>query len=393
MKRDIPEANEEVRWEVQLVSDWDALEELASQWQALAAVALEPSPSSEPWMLLPALRCLLGPGSDVAVVLVFREQPGDAAGGRRLAGVFPIEIRRRFKGLPAVVVSLWNHPYCLYAAPLLAAQDAENCLTAFLDWLAQRWRGRAVFLAPDLRAEGAFSQLLDAYVHRAGLEHHIVEWTSRALFRPRQSVERYLDAVGSQHHRKEWRRQERRLAELGELRYEHYVPGSDPEPWVDAFIALEQAGWKGRNGTAFGCRAEHRAFLQAVTRQAAADGRLMMMSLRLGDRLLASKLNFVVPPGAYTFKIAFDESFQKYSPGVLLELENIRRLHDMPEIEWADSLALPDHPMANRLWLDRVAVATVAISPGGWRSELLLAAFPLLRLIKRRLRRPRSASD
>jgi CelD/BcsL family acetyltransferase involved in cellulose biosynthesis len=390
MKRDIPKASEETRWEVRLISDWDVLEQLGPQWQALAAAALEPSPSSEPWMLLPALRCL-GSGSDVAVALVFRVRPGGAEGGRRLAGVFPIEIRHRFKGLPMVAVSLWNHLYCLYAAPLLAAQDAEDCLKAFFDWLAQRWRGRAVFLAPELRAEGAFFQLLDACVRRAGLEYHIVEWTSRALFRPRQSAQHYLDAVGNPHHRRQWRRQERRLAELGELRYEHYVPGSDPDPWVDAFIALEQAGWKGRNGTAFGCRAEHRAFLQAVTRQAAADGRLMMMSLRLGDRLLASKLNFVIPPGAYTFKIAFDESFQKYSPGVLLELENIGRLHEMPEIEWADSLALPDHPMTNRLWLDRVVVATVAISPGGWRSELLLAAFPLLRLIKRRLRPERSA--
>ena len=54
----------------------------------------------------------------------------------------------------------------------------------------------------------------------------------------------------------------------------------------------------------------------------------MMLALCLDDEPVALKLNLLCPGGGHTFKIAYDERLEKFSPGVLLELENIRRMHE-----------------------------------------------------------------
>ena len=74
--------------------------------------------------------------------------------------------------------------------------------------------------------------------------------------------------------------------------------------------------------------------------------------------------NFVTPPGACSFKTAFDENFARFSPGVLLQLENLAMLEN-PQVEWTDSCAAADHPMIDRIWRERRAIGRVSIAIGG----------------------------
>ena len=58
--------------------------------------------------------------------------------------------------------------------------------------------------------------------------------------------------------------------------------------------------------------------------------------------------------GSFAFKIAYDENYSKFSPGVLLELKNIHHLFKQsPPLAWMDSCADPDHPMIDHLWKER----------------------------------------
>jgi hypothetical protein len=116
----------------------------------------------------------------------------------------------------------------------------------------------------------------------------------------------------------------------------------------------------------------------------------MLLALRLNDRTIAMKCNLRAADGAFAFKICFDESFANFSPGVLLELENIRRLHATPGLNWMDSCAVYEHFMINRLWTDRRIIQTVVVPTGKPLGQQLVAALPLtqsiLRPIVRRLR-------
>jgi hypothetical protein len=64
------------------------------------------------------------------------------------------------------------------------------------------------------------------------------------------------------------------------------------------------------------------------------------------------------------FKTAFDESLAAYSPGVLLQRENMAML-GAKDIAWVDACAGEDHPMISHLWRERRPVGRVSIALGG----------------------------
>ncbi|MFN7159793.1 MAG: GNAT family N-acetyltransferase, partial [Erythrobacter cryptus] len=97
---------------------------------------------------------------------------------------------------------------------------------------------------------------------------------------------------------------------------------------------------------------------------AAAAGRLERLALRLDGRAIAMLANFITPPGAYSFKTAFDEDYARFSPGMLLQLENLALL-ERPDVAWADSCAAEGHPMIERLWRDRRHMVSRNIAIGG----------------------------
>jgi hypothetical protein len=366
------------RW----VGDLATLEAVRAEWDELAEDALERSPSSESWMLLPALRHLLS-GAVVRVLLVYADSQQSAETPPLLCGVFPLEVMSGYKRLPITVLRAWNHVYSLLPAPLLRAECATDCVRELFRWVRAEWPGSTLVEFPDLRSDSAFFRVLSDVLREDNRVSQVVDVHTRAFFRPRRTAEEYLNAIGTVHHRKEWKRQERRLAEMGQIRFEQITCGAAVDTWLKEFVSLEMEGWKGREGTAFGSRESHRAYLEEVVQTAARRRELMLLGLRLDGKAIALKLNFICGGGGYTFKIAFNEAYSKYSPGVVLELENIRQAHANTAIVWLDSLALPDHPMANRIWLDRATIVTQLVAPGRFSGEFLLGLFPLLRVLKR----------
>src|SRR5215831_8929691 len=231
-------------------------------------------------MLLPALRHGL-PGDTVRVVLVFGSDEKSQEGRARLCGVFAVEERARYRGLPSRVIRLWNHLYSIFPAPLLRRDCAHESLRAFLDWVATTQPAHSLIQFLELRADSAFFRVLTETVRHAGLTNLIVGAYARAFFRPKSDAERYLQSIGTPHHRHEWKRQERRLSEKGNLTYASYDPSQDAQQWLDEFIELEASGWKGKAGSAFRCNPAHRAWLEEIVRSLADRGRLMMLALRL----------------------------------------------------------------------------------------------------------------
>jgi hypothetical protein len=119
----------------------------------------------------------------------------------------------------------------------------------------------------------------------------------------------------------------------------------------------------------------------------------MMLGLRLAGRWIALKCNFVSGEGSFAFKIAYDENYARFSPGTLLELENIRRFHARRDLRWMDSCAIPGHFMLNRLWLDRRALADLVTTTGRAAGEVMVSSLPLLHWMSRTLRRAPALMD
>lgn len=357
------------------------LQAAAAACADLADHALEPNPFYEPWMLLAALR-ELATDREVEIVLVWGPHPSRRKGARQLCGLFPIEWRGR--GLLRAA-QLWQHRYCYLCTPLVRAGVETQAMSRALDWLAER---AAIIKFGEVSAEGPVHHALVDELGRRRWGVQLGDAYTRAILRTAANGDDFLEKALAGKRRKELRRQRSRLAEHGRLEACALEDPGELSRWVEDFVALEQKSWKGRCAVSLASDPSHLRWFQQMSEQAQRQGRLMMLGLRLDDRPIALKLNLLAGDGSFAFKIAFDESFARYSPGVQLELDNVHRVHQQPGLRWMDSCAAADRFMINHLWPDRRGIHTLFFAPGGGARSLLLALLPLARWARERVQGP-----
>ena len=361
------------------------LELLSEEWDDLARHAAEPNVFYESWMMLSALEAYSG-GLELRFLFVYETRDGTSP---RLCGFFPLEMVPWFRGLPVRALRFWRYVHCFLTTPLVRAGAVDAVFDALFRWLRQESPRQALLEIPVWDSGGSLRRALEEFGQRRSQPIHSHRW-ERAFFLPRADEESYLAEALRPKKRKELRRLERRLAEAGrlELRIFHPGPGTPRDPgaarsWIEEFLQLEASGWKGRHGTALACSAADETFFRRVLTEAHARGRLMALALCLDGRAVAMKVNLLAGTGGFAFKIAHDEEFGRFSPGFLLEIKTIRHLHRRPEILWFDSCAAPDHPMIDRLWLERRSLESIVLATGAWRGRVVVPAFSLARRLVR----------
>lgn len=352
---------------VEVRSDAAALRPLVADWEALAAEAVEPNPFYEHWMLLPALAAY-GAGEDFRCIAVWDNGT--------LGALFPMRLERRFHGLPVRVLRSWRHRNMLVCTPLIRARSAARCLAALFE------SRLAPMIEFDWMSAGG---LLYGAVARAaaegGLPWVVTDAYARALLvRDRDPRERFNSNM-----KNNLRRCESRLRACGELTSVRLTSGDDVTTWMHEFMRLEASGWKGRAGSALGCREDDRRFVAEVFGEAFRRGRLRITGLDLEGHPLARHCMFIAGDGAFTFKIAYDETYQRCSPGILAEVDNVRQFMETPGLRWIDSNTAPESESYGRVWRDYRTVQRIAVGVHG-AGRLAVAALPILRLAKRWLR-------
>lgn len=335
-------------------------------WRRLADRALVPAAVSGPeW--LGALHETMG---DKAHLLA-------PATGSDLAAMMAVEIRSRGHGYPAAVAASWHTDLTFAGTPLIAA---ENPARAFADLIsaARRECGAHALLINGMEDDEALLAALEAAASDLGVAWRPIASLQRAALRPTgASYTAWLEANLSRKKRSQLRRLAARLGETGTLSVDALGPGEAVTPWIEDFLALEQAGWKGRRGTAVaGSEALERALRSAVERLAA-HGDLGFWRLAIDGRPVAMLFAAMSGDRAWLVKIAHDESFARFSPGSLIILEASRELMASGRFSLIDSCAMPGHPQIEHLWRDRVGICDVMIATPGtpdWLFALLSAA-------------------
>lgn len=123
-------------------------------------------------------------------------------------------------------------------------------------------------------------------------------------------------------------RQRRRLAERGSTL--QLVAEADParmEACVAEYGRLEQAGWKGLEGSAVAADNAQGAFYAEMLRDFAATGEAVVYRLELDGRTIAADLCLRRDGTLVVLKTAYDEGVQGLSPGLLLHQEILQRLY------------------------------------------------------------------
>lgn len=358
-----PERAEVARFVTETV-DREGLVRIRDAWKALAGRAAEPNVFYDPDFALPAIEGLVA-GAAIRALLVWCD---DGPSGRRLTGVFPFIAKRRW-GVPLSVGEAFIHPYAMSSAPLVDRQAVPETVAAFLDWLEgdtspAAWLFR--FLPEDGSLHAAFvdaAGLRKAALSRHGAYH-------RAVFDGGSVDERYLDVALGSKRRKEYRRLRRRLADHGEVTVTRAEAPDTVAAGIDAFLALEAAGWKGARGTAAALSPEIARMFKAIAAGLAASGQIRVDALTVDGKPVAVAVSCGEGTDWWFWKIAYDEDFATYSPGVQLVAEITQAAIAARDDETYDSCALPGIPMIERLWRQRRPYADVLIAPatlGGLR--------------------------
>ena len=354
---------------------------LITAWDALATRASEPNAFGERWFVMAALTHLAG-ARDIRLAQIWM--------GDRLIGIIPLTLYSRYGRIPARHTSNWAHYQSFMGTPLVEqGQEAAFWRALILALDASPWAAGFLSLT-GLNEGGSVHQGLVAAAAGLGREAPTVHRYERALLASDQDDETYLAAHVRPKKRKELRRLANRLADLGAVRFSVMGDSDDAKKWCDDFLTLEGAGWKGSEGAALANAPATARFLRDSLTGAFAQGRLDFQRLDLDGRAIAMLINFRTPPGSWSFKIAYDESLARFSPGVLIELENLRCVLGDPHIDWMDSCAVADHPMINSLWGERRAIIQVSLPLSGAKRSAIYRACRTAETASARLRQFRS---
>ena len=293
----------------------------------------------------------------------------------------------RFPLLGEVFSSRWGAFFFL-GLPRLDAAHAQEGARDLL--LGLRHAGAAVAEFAAVPAHGPVMRTLHDVARRENLPMSVMARWRRAALDATQSVEQWWRADVSRKRRKEWKRLKRKLDETGDVRFETLRRGGDLAPWLNDFLKLEQAGWKGKRGTAIACDRHQTAFVKQALACFHRQGRLRFWRLVRDDTLLATMFGFIDGATLWLGKIAHDETMGRYSPGLLLTIEATRDILADPAVSFADSAADPDHPMIDHVWKQRLEMADVLIATRPMRAarwRAIVAAELLRRAARARAKR------
>jgi CelD/BcsL family acetyltransferase involved in cellulose biosynthesis len=337
---------------------------LAGEWTALAARAAEPNAFAEHWFVAASLAALAG-RRDIGLL--------EARRGHRLIGLLPVALEKTYARLPVAFAQNWCHHQMFLGTPLVEAGEEEAFWAGVLATLDELdWTPNFLHVR-GLVEDGPVHRGLKRAAEGLGRSCAIVHRETRALLESDLSPEAYYEQAVRQKKRKELRRLRNRLAELGPLAADILGPEDPLEPWCDAYLALEKDGWKGAAGSALACDPATETFFRETLRAAREAGRLQFRRLRVGDKVIAMLVNFLTPPGSFSFKTVFDEDYARFSPGVLIQIDNLDLL-DRADIAWMDSCAVEDHPMIDSLWTERRSIVRTTVRLKGLRRGAIFAA-------------------
>lgn len=350
-----------------------------SAWARLEERALESNAYMSPRFVIPAVRHLCGPKEAPEILFVLVERGDAGPEGLAGAGVF-----RRSLGtasLPFPHLKAFLSPHSYLSGLLIDRDGAEGAARAFFRFFCGGngpWLGVEFMHRPS---EGPQAELLAFVAKEFDVTWHESESVRRAVFVPGDGGERYLRERISPHRGKMIRQLRRRLEERGEVRWAaSFGPGIGKEA-VDRFLELENMGWKGEQGTSLLAVPSHEAFFREMIEAFRADGRLFFTELSLEGSVIASTANMVSGGSGFAFKIGWHPDYSTLSPGVLNEVEFIRRAPELcGGLSYIDSGA-EGGSFIDRLWADRRSLASgvFATSASGRR---IMKGIELARRIK-----------
>lgn len=248
----------------------------------------------------------------------------------------------------------WQTRYTFSCMPLLDRACAVNAAATLVELLATINGGEWIF--PVVNTQGAACLAVIDALGTQGRRWRFANAFERSTLVAELSFDEHMRTNLSSKRRRDLARNRRRLEALGTVTHESFRSGEKLTGAVEAFLAIEAAGWKGERSTALACRPDTRQFAFDAFTDDGANSICRADVLRLNGTEIAISLAVFAGRTGFTVKCTYDETYRSYSPGLLLEIEVLRSF--LTE-HWADRLdaATNGTHVIDDLWPGRMRVA------------------------------------
>lgn len=345
-----------------VIKSYNELQEFLPAWDNLVTNAVESNPFYESWSLGQAVKSF-GEKANLNFILITADDSG------KLIGFFPFVKKYFFHKLPLFHFALWQYPQDYLCTPLIDKNYTRECFAALFGWVKSQHAACLVRLNL-IRGDGPFYQALKNYLKEANGKYDET-YFSRAMIDSNIPVDEYFKQSMSTNSRHEMRRKHNNLEKQGEVKYHDLTPESDLNYWLDNLLELENAGWKGRMGTALKALPGQEEFYREMCRSAFSRGRLMAQMLTLNEKPIAILAEFNSQNEIFGIKTVYDENFSKFSPSAQLIMKAGGGFLSAHEKTTFDSCAEPDQTTFNRLFSERRTIRHVNLATANPLSHLL----------------------
>ncbi|MEM8837396.1 MAG: GNAT family N-acetyltransferase [Pseudomonadota bacterium] len=284
----------------------------------------------------------------------------------------------------------FTHDYLPVGTPL-CLQPAADRASLLMQHLT------AIFKKPFLLTD-LDKRIFEAISANDKLHSVLLEDDERAVIETQLSGDAYTKATLSKQRRKSLERRFRRLSEAVEKSGNPalQILSSDDsfDAAFDAFLALENAGWKGRAGTSLLSNPVSATFARQAVSTAREKGAVEIAYLHAGERLVASLVVFKAKEKRFAWKIAYDEDLSSFSPGVQLLSRYARQVADTEGGLMLDSCSSSQNTMANAIMGERrkSVIALIASPDATARTSTIALMYRARLFAKSGLRRLLSRS-
>lgn len=329
-------------------------------WDELAACADCANPFVQPWLQRLSLAHFHTSGA--VRLAVVEDRLGNWLGAIPLALGSPGRV-------PVRLWSACSHPNQFTGTPLVRPDRADAFWQELLAWLDHAPGGAAALSLHNLASDDPVNQALFELCAQQGRRLKFDwQWQRAVLGRNQAPCE----------HSGKLRRRieglERKLErEHGPLSLELTRDPARIAGLVEAFVALEGSGWKGKEGSALASDQATRRFFSEVANTAARHGTFEIGVLRSGANIVAMSTQLIAGATVHGFKSAYDEAFAAHAPGLLLLCRLTRHWQAHGGL-LVDSCTKPGQEPVSKLWPARRDLADCRVALGGARRRAGFAA-------------------
>ena len=321
------------------------------RWADLSAATGSANIFAEGWFMDAALRHT---GSAHTTRLAIVQQTDGA-----WAGVLPLAIQPRFGRWPVANWQTWSATNQFLGSPLLRPDVAHGFWTALLGHLDDHGDvGTLLHCRQFARDDPACAALIDVCA-ATGRGFRLLDSIERAARLPNQTTAPH-DSKTLARLRSLQRRLDR---DHGPVSIDMRTASAGCESWIDGFLTLEKSGWKGQAGSALACDPETEGLFREVIAAGEARGLVRLATLSAGGRALAMSSWFVGGDRGFGFKMAYDEAYRSYAPGLLLMRHVANEVNGHPAMLF-DTCASAGNSCARPLWSGNRTIFDCAVAVG-----------------------------